>query len=1384
MKQKITYRVFATFALLLICNISSFGQINRSAGVIKVEKIGDISRPLNDMSRPNKDIELSHPQQGKRKNYNIKHYTKSVSKSYNDTIYCTRTKKQHGWFMPMDTISKEFASHRSLSFRFTHKYPSGYWGKMETINGYGQLTTSNMSPYILKIGAAGSDKKAKKDWIEKLETSCIYEFIADPTGKTIIQERAYDKDRNLIYTYSRTPIGNQKFIGTYKDTNGLPAEMRNEPNYSYGTLVRLTEDKWGNDSIVEYIDSKGKAKPNSDGVPMEVYICDKYGHLLKQQSRNAKGELVKDNWGNCGIEYVWNDKNENIYTTYMDDNWKPMKMPELRKEVYNNAGTIKIFYQFDKYGREIKESFFTEDDIAEVNVDGIHQILYDYDNKGNLILLEYRDKDGNLKNDSTGLAIYRFFYDNQGRRLREEYINKDGKLRSNPSYPSTIVKEYDEGGNIVKEERYVAQDGIEHISYKKENRKKLIVEKWSDGIYRTDSLDAKGRILNIVFRDSLGNLSDKDFNYAIIQYNYVDLPKRTIVSEWYFDKNRKLCNPDETYAYEESIVDSVSNNTITKFYKRYDTEGNVTDTYMHEFTNDNLVRQYDTNAFGVICRVGGTSRVRYYKGDTTKSPSGNFSTIVAKDEFGEPDYVSSADEVYYYTKLSSKGKHIRLDENDNEISDNNDFMDKCPKLMSIEVTDSIAYRLGLKDNDVILLDGDYSADIFPSDSVYQTLTDFKTNWALHSVFGATQKRSMIVFRVNPNTKEYGLVKIDGLKGTPSELGYLTHIRYLTQKQLHRIQTCIKNNIKSTIPLIKESDFHKMNYSGNNYVILSYPDLYRTERNKPYAKQITDPSILLGSCIKDRNIKWTVDNEDDTGDLLKMLASRKIKVNNYPTQDYYLTRDGLSISHIILNKQILGTSWFNAYISDEYYDKLKGLYVNVSDSINHIMQENGNNLKQSIYGSWKTKDKSSKYDYTPEVHINFKKNGTIDGILINYGTIVFSEGMALFKFEQKLTGRWNYGNKWVCNEIIESDSTLTCIDLIGADNEELKDRALSFFNNSCKSNINIYFGSIQFNNGSISKDWIIESLSKNTLKVVSELSDTIELIRTKETPQIKFLAPKVTTEEPNDNIKAHKELINVYGYWRTKDIENPNNEIEICFKEDKTFDMIWKTLISEPEDSIQTYMIINFVGKWDNNYNSITLETDSKEINYDICVTSKSLSLKKKVDIERQMKEGLKSKIEDVRQAIEENRYMFGKDEKLIEIDSTKIKIGNQTFERCTSYKDIVLGTIEGDEGYLIKQGFTGNYVILKWCDWDCSQSIEDYQEEFEKQKHNEKVLVLLPVETFNGIDYFKDIITIQCPKDSLGIRLRDCKVSYNYYKQHIISRYKKHRMLKNTVPTK
>lgn len=1347
---------------------SSNSQIRSSVGLVE-KNIKNTHRPsvVKTVAKPI----VKHKNRVGRQEINIP----IIKNDKLDTIYCTQTKKQHGWFMPQDTISKECASHRNLSFRFTHKYPSGYWGKMETIDGYGKLTTSAMSPYILKLGSADSDDKAQQEWVEKLKTSCIYEFVADPSGRVIIQERAYDKDMNLIYAFSRVPIGKHTFVGSYKDSYGLPAEMRKDPTYSYGTLVKLTEDQWGNDSIVEYIDSKGKAKPNSDDAAMEVFICDKYGHILKQQSRDIKGNLVKDNWGNCGVEYYWNDRHQLESATYMDEHWKPMKMPNKRKENLGTRGGVeKTYYKYDSYGRQTDEFYFTGNDVVASNDDGIHHGHYDYDDKGNVLKRENYDVNEKPINDSYGAALYKYQYDIEGRQLRVDFYDSNMKPRVNDNYLSKLINKYDEKGNLLEEEQYVISNEGEHIAYKKNNGKKIIYERWESGS-RVDSLDDKGRTISTTYRDSLGRLSDKDNEYAIDQYIYKDLPKRTIVIESYFDQNRRLCNPDGYYAICQTVVDSLSDGVCRKFQKRYDVKGNQIETFIHDVNSDgNVIGQHDVNAFGVICRAGGASGVRYYRGDVTQSPNGShYSTIVGRDEFGEPDYISSSDELYYYTTLNPTGENIRWDVNSNKVENAKKLKDECPKLMSIEVTDSMAYSLGLRDNDVILIDGDYTSNIFAKEGEYLTCEEFRNNWTLHSVLEGNKNRSMIVFRVDPKTLKYGLVKIKGLKGTPSELGYLVHVRYLTKKQFLRIQTCVTDNIESANPLVKRSDFHNLDYSGNHYIVMAYTDSYNTVRNKPYFKQITDPSVLLGSCIPERKAKWSMDDGDNTESFEKMLSSRGGVSFKYPMQDFYLTKDGVSIIHLSSAEQAVGTSWFDMYISDECYEQLKSLFLEAKDSINTCLKIKQTYPANRFHGSWKTQDKISSSDFTPEVHLCLMKNGEMKGILSNYGTIEYNEGTAVFKWDKAIEGAWINGGEWLFNDVSALSSKLSCIDLLGAENEETKAKALSFVNSLCSTDASPFLNKLNFGYGKIGTNFIINDISKQRLKVVSESSDTITLIKTKSIPDISVI-------KDSNNDSETDTLVSLVGAWQTELSDDSDSKMNFWFKEDGYFDMeVHLNVTDEGEDSIpyKVYIDLNIAGKWVNNKNHVSLDLNT-DVASDISIKSEDVNCNKIEILERKFKEKLKNYIVELSEKMSNDTAFFPKEVVVSEIDSMHVDFGGIVMMKCPNQKKLVLGTIEGDDGYLIKQGLSGSYVVLKLCNWDCTQSIDEFKEEFERQRNNEKKIVLLPYESVKDEDVFKDIITINCPKDKLGIRVMDVNVSYGYYKAAIKSRYDTYRMIK------
>lgn len=1365
----------ALLGLIVLCMpLAASSQILKSVGIVKSH--GDDKAKTVAVQ-----TKKSNPKKSRGTTKGRGKITVSL-KSDADTIYCTYTKKQHGWFMPLDTISKEFASHRNLSFRFTKKYPSGYWGKMEAIDGYGHFVSSNMAPYILKTSSADTDENANKEWVEKLKTCCIYEFVADPTGKVIIQERAYDQEMNLVYTYSRVPSGKGVYIGSYKDSNGLPAEMRKEPSYSYGTLVRLTEDQWGNDSIVEYIDSKGMAKPNSDGAAMAVFTSDKLGHVLKNQSKNIQGNLIKDNWGNCGVEIVYNDKHQQDEATFMDEYWKPMKLPRKRgNDVGNHGGVIRMKFKYDDYGRDEEEAFFTENDVETTNDEGIHRIKFEFNDKGDVISQMNFGLNGELVNDYGGMAQYIAEYDSLGRFVRSKMLDKDGLPRQHPTYFSKFNNKYDSQGNLVLREDYVNNNGKEHLSYKQVNKKDMVFYQWEDGITRIDSLDEKGRTLSVTYRDSLGNLSDKDNHYAIHRFKYNDSPKKTIVTECFYDKYQKLCDSNY-FAWRKIVVDTISKTRTTELNWQYNKKNELTDTFL-KYLEDNeneeyIVGQGDANAFGIICRAGGNGGAQYYKCDVETSISNDkFSTFVGRDEFGEPDYISTSNETYYYSKFNTKGESLRLDENSRIIENQAKFKDECPKVMSVEVVDSMAYQLGLRDNDVILIDGDYVCDIFALDSVMLSYKENRKIWTLHSVLDGGKSRSIIVFRVNPKTLEYGLVKIDDLKGSPSELGYLVHTRYLTQKQLKRIQNCVLANIASEKPLVKREDFKTKDYSGNHYVILAFADLYRNVRYTPYPKKITDPAVLLGACVKDRGMKWLGGNGDDVDDFLKMFDLRYDVTSSYPTQDYFFTRDGHALSRLSFDERIANVELFDATVSDECYEQLKNMYALAKDSIESILKGKEAIPAKRYVGVWKSRSSSVKiYIPEPEIHINLMKSGKMQGIITNYGEIKYKEGTAIYKYKREIEGTWKHGGKWLFFYPVQADTTLCCMNIDGMENGEEKNSILSYQNEICKTKPERLLKDMSFPFGKIGNDLLVTHLDKKVMDVNSFI--TLERTEEKPTLEINQAAEKTESDVTTD-------VSFLLGYWKADVPDMQNSTEEFCFKENGDFCLDFQIRIDSIKNSIPYTICLdmNFKGNWTPVKNGIRLDVSS-ELDSDISVETDCSDVKFREELETEMKSQWGQYIKEASLKMANDTRIFGDEIAFEVIDSTRVNFGGQVLMKLPDTKTVILGDVNMNDAYLAKIGFSGKYAVLQWCNWNCTQTIDEFSEELAKQKDKEKYIVLLPVSIVNNRDVFGKVVELHCPKDLLGMSLKDVNIGYGYFKSQVLSRYRnfiRNRSLENST---
>lgn len=841
-----------------------------------------------------------------------------------DTVYSMETSKQHGWFGPLAVISPEIARHRPVNVRFTARDAKGHWHRMEMVNGRGQYVPGIINPYILNIGSAGSDSLANKDWVDRVGTACIYEFISDPSGDAVVQERAYDKDRNLIYIFSRTPIGRNKegrrqYVGSYRDFYGLPAEMRLDSVYTYGTLVMLTEDRWGNDSVVEYMDARGVKKPNADGVAMAVYVNSPEGYRLRGESRDADGRLTLDNWGNCGTEAVWQDGLQ-VTARYMDDKWQPMRMPGIRET--DNAGAAGVINKYDGYGRRISMRYIDTDGSNMATDDGIARIDFQYNDHGDETERAFYGLDGKLHDSTRGFARSVVEYDDRGRILSTDWYNADGLPNQDNRFLSRREQVFDSVGRIVVDRRYEARGDKHTLIYEAIRGTRRHAFRYNDGSTRIDSLDAQGRSTLTAFYDSIGRPENVDgWAREVTTYDDGDHTGRVIVE--YFDEHMRPTNDENGRARQVYVIDSL---TCKQQKWGYRADGSLLDVFTFTFDSiplNSINGEYDTNIFGVPCRAGGTASVRHYYAKVLKTQRGEFATLVGRDEFDEPDYISSPWTLYYYQRLNPRINSPFYDEDDAPITDIGEKRDAVAKALTVEVVDSVAYRLGLCDNDVIAEYGSYRnrpAAFVPDDR-------FKTHWAITSVIETSAPRRMVVLRADTAARCYRPVVIDGLSGSPSDNGFIVHVRYLTRRQAARMNAALDSMVVSD----GLSPAHFYGPSRRSVadaavpvdtLVVAFPDMYMIDRNKAYPREIVDPSVVLSVAVPDLGMRWDHGEPIDT--FSAILATRRDGGTYRPRIDFRLTKNGVDVQTLSTRDALIGTHIMSASAPDSVCRRFDGI----------------------------------------------------------------------------------------------------------------------------------------------------------------------------------------------------------------------------------------------------------------------------------------------------------------------------------------------------------------------------------------------------------------------------------------------------------------------------
>lgn len=311
-----------------------------------------------------------------------------------DTAYYRDVVRHYGWMDGLgDPITLETAMHLPYYFRMSMKNSAGRWQHVEAMHGNDPSTNHTIGTYIIDKNQS-DDNLTNQEWLLLLQTVTQWVFTSNFEGDEMVEERAYDADNNMIYSYSAIQNYDGRKTGSYNDAWGFPADMREDPDCTYGSVVCITYDRNGCDSIIDYLDGQGMRKYNNNGVDQDRYAYDDKGFVISHKSCNCVGDPIIDNWGNCGYSISYDQEKGTKTIIYRDRDWKPMRLPA------NRAATEETFircdYQYDQWGRQISATILTADGKPDTTLSGIHIIRYIYDDGGSILSKEYYDINNKL----------------------------------------------------------------------------------------------------------------------------------------------------------------------------------------------------------------------------------------------------------------------------------------------------------------------------------------------------------------------------------------------------------------------------------------------------------------------------------------------------------------------------------------------------------------------------------------------------------------------------------------------------------------------------------------------------------------------------------------------------------------------------------------------------------------------------------------------------------------------------------------------------------------------------------------------------------------------------------------------------------------------------
>lgn len=314
--------------------------------------------------------------------------------------------RKFGWYVGRgEPISQDLANQLPYYYRLSMKNKAGNYQYMEALHGDSLTACHNISPYIADFEYRVNEISEKnEEWKKHLNSIGQWIMVSDPTGKILVEERAYEaknEDADLVYAF--LPVFNDEnhFTGTYIDSWGFPVDMTPQKSdiFSYDDLIDYDElaevhhfgqtvyvslDRLGRDSVINFLEGSGLPHFNYNGTgKIELsYYADDNVEFEKHVNAHGINANISNNFQRS---YEYNNLENSLLIT----NWDIRPRNRVTCLKFFPLEFIRCKILFDEKGRE-SEFILLNNELRDYeNDEGIHKVRLNYNIDGNISEIQY-----------------------------------------------------------------------------------------------------------------------------------------------------------------------------------------------------------------------------------------------------------------------------------------------------------------------------------------------------------------------------------------------------------------------------------------------------------------------------------------------------------------------------------------------------------------------------------------------------------------------------------------------------------------------------------------------------------------------------------------------------------------------------------------------------------------------------------------------------------------------------------------------------------------------------------------------------------------------------------------------------------------------------------